>query len=113
MKIVVCGQTLIIHNDIDPIHFVIPGLTRNPVFSWIPACVGMRIFAAINVAVYSFRFLLNLNLSLDLLFLLSSYGGHVSLAFLELVRIDMVSFRLRPEGDQESFLQVGIASAFS
>ena len=28
-----------IHNDISLFLFVIPGLTRNPVFSWIPAGV--------------------------------------------------------------------------
>jgi len=34
MQIVECG---IIHDDINFSRFVIPGLTRNPVFSWIPA----------------------------------------------------------------------------
>jgi hypothetical protein len=29
----------IIHDDISLEQFVIPGLTRNPVFSWIPAGV--------------------------------------------------------------------------
>jgi hypothetical protein len=33
-------------------QFVIPGLTRNPVFFWIPAFAGMTAFAMINVAVY-------------------------------------------------------------
>jgi hypothetical protein len=33
--------------------FVIPGLTRNPVFFWIPAFAGMTPFVAINVAVHS------------------------------------------------------------
>ena len=33
-------------------HFVIPGLTRNPVFFWIPAFAGMTPFVAIIVAVY-------------------------------------------------------------
>jgi len=33
-------------------QFVIPGLTRNPVFSWIPAFAGMTSFVVINVAVY-------------------------------------------------------------
>jgi hypothetical protein len=50
-----------IHNDINLIAFVIPGLPphpvrgrlRNPVFSWIPAFAGMTTFAGINVAVYS------------------------------------------------------------
>jgi hypothetical protein len=32
-------------------HFVIPGLTRNPVFFWIPAFAGMTLFVAIIVAV--------------------------------------------------------------
>jgi hypothetical protein len=40
-------------------HFVIPGLTRNPVFSWIPAFAGMTPFAAINVAVYIYLFVLS------------------------------------------------------
>ena len=44
--------SLAIHDDISFMHFVIPGLTRNPVFSWIPAFAGMTPFAAINVAVY-------------------------------------------------------------
>ena len=53
-----------IHDDISLIQFVIPGLTRNPVFfppgkrpswagGWIPAFAGMTPFAAINVAVYN------------------------------------------------------------
>ena len=29
------------HNNISLIRFVIPGLTRNPVFFWIPALAGM------------------------------------------------------------------------
>ena len=33
---------------------VIPGLTRNPVFSWIPAFAGMTCFAAIHDVVYRF-----------------------------------------------------------
>jgi hypothetical protein len=33
--------------------FVIPALTRNPVFSWNPAFAGMTAFAGIKVAVYS------------------------------------------------------------
>jgi hypothetical protein len=32
--------------------FVIPGLTRNPVFFWIPAFAGMTTSAGIHVAVY-------------------------------------------------------------
>jgi hypothetical protein len=58
----------IIHNDIRLMQFVIPGLTRNPVFfppgqrpswagGWIPAFAGMTPLAVINVAVY--RFLLS------------------------------------------------------
>jgi len=43
---------LIIHNDINLNRFVIPGLTRNPVFSWIPAFAGMTCFVVINDAVY-------------------------------------------------------------
>ena len=42
-----------IHNDISLTRFVIPGLTRNPVFFWIPAFAGMTTFAIIKVAVYS------------------------------------------------------------
>jgi len=42
-----------IHNDISLIQFVIPGLTRNPVFFWIPAFAGMTAFAVINVAMYT------------------------------------------------------------
>jgi len=54
-----------IHDDKSLVEFVIPGLTRNPVFSWIPAPrlrgdkftpvitgAGMTPFAAIYVAVY-------------------------------------------------------------
>jgi hypothetical protein len=44
---------LIIHNDINLNRFVIPGLTRNPVFSWIPAFAGMTCFVVINDAVYN------------------------------------------------------------
>jgi hypothetical protein len=40
------------HDDINLIEFVIPGLTRNLVFFWIPAFAGMTNFAGINVAVY-------------------------------------------------------------
>jgi hypothetical protein len=32
---------MIIHNHINVSLFVIPGLTRNPVFPWIPASAGM------------------------------------------------------------------------
>jgi len=42
-----------IHDDISLIRFVIPGLTRNPVFFWIPTFAGMTAFAVINVAVCS------------------------------------------------------------
>jgi len=43
---------LSIHDDISPVRSVIPGLTRNPMFSWIPAYAGMTSFIAINVPVY-------------------------------------------------------------
>jgi hypothetical protein len=33
--------------------FVIPGLTRNPVFSWIPASAGMTCSVVINDVVYN------------------------------------------------------------
>ncbi len=42
----------IIHDDINLVQVVIPGLTRNPVFFWIPAFAGMTPFATINLAVY-------------------------------------------------------------
>jgi hypothetical protein len=42
----------IIHDDISLPHFVIPGLTRNPVFFWIPAFAGMTAFAMTNIFVY-------------------------------------------------------------
>jgi hypothetical protein len=45
-------ESITINDDINLIAFVIPGLTRNPVFSWIPAFAGMTSFAEINVAVY-------------------------------------------------------------
>ena len=35
-----------------PFQFVIPGLTRNPVFSWIPAFVGMTISVEVYMGVY-------------------------------------------------------------
>jgi hypothetical protein len=41
-----------LHGDISLTGFVIPGLTRNPVFFWIPAFAGMTPFAAINVDIY-------------------------------------------------------------
>jgi hypothetical protein len=31
---------------------VIPGLTRNPVFSWIPAFAGMTTVDGMHIAVY-------------------------------------------------------------
>jgi hypothetical protein len=50
----ICLPLLIaIHNDINLNRFVIPGLTRNPVFSWIPAFAGMTCFVVINDAVYN------------------------------------------------------------
>jgi len=41
-----------IHDDICLIQSVIPGLTRNPGFFWIPAFAGMTRDALINVALY-------------------------------------------------------------
>jgi hypothetical protein len=43
---------MIIYDDISLLQFVIPGLTRNPVFSWIPAFAGMTTLPVINVTVY-------------------------------------------------------------
>ena len=40
------------YSDINLNRVVIPGLTRNPVFFWIPAFAGMTCFVVINVAVY-------------------------------------------------------------
>jgi hypothetical protein len=34
-----------IHDGISLVYYVIPGLTRNPVFAWIPAFAGMTSFA--------------------------------------------------------------------
>jgi hypothetical protein len=45
---------LSIYGDINFSWFVIPGLTRNPVFSWIPAFAGMTGFVVINDTVYNF-----------------------------------------------------------
>ncbi len=41
-----------IHGAISLIRFVIPGLTRNPVLSWIPAFAGMTRVVVINGVVY-------------------------------------------------------------
>jgi len=41
-----------IHDDISLTQFVIPGLTRNPVFSWISAFAGMTPFDIIDVVAY-------------------------------------------------------------
>jgi hypothetical protein len=46
---------LIRQNDISLSLFVIPGLTRNPVFSWIPAFAGMTDHEATNDALYNSR----------------------------------------------------------
>ena len=54
MKRLIMFFILFIQNDISLFLFVIPGLTRNPVFSWIPAFAGMTCFAAINDAAYRF-----------------------------------------------------------
>src|SRR3989304_1530446 len=48
------------HDDISPVRFVIPGLTRNPVFPWISAFAGMTIFAVIKDAVYKRQFVMTL-----------------------------------------------------
>ena len=50
---------VIMHNDIGLMQFVIPGLTRNPVFFWIPAFSGMTPFAVMNVAMHSLEFGVN------------------------------------------------------
>jgi hypothetical protein len=50
------------HDDISPVQFVIPGLTKpapylirgNPVLFWIPAFAGMTRSVVIHDAVYSF-----------------------------------------------------------
>jgi len=76
-----------IHNDIRFIRFVIPGLTQNPVFFWIPAGVypvpryraGMTAFAVINVVVYRTRFLL-----FAFFFLTLALYSEVSFAFRDL-----------------------------
>jgi len=47
----------VIHDDINLCRFVIPGLTRNPVFSWIPSFEGMTSSVVINGAVYRRKFL--------------------------------------------------------
>jgi hypothetical protein len=39
------------HDDISLTRLVIPGLTRNPVFFWIPVFLGMTSLGMINVAV--------------------------------------------------------------
>jgi hypothetical protein len=46
-------KALFIQNDLNLSLFVIPGLTRNPVFSWIPASAGMTCSVVINDAVYN------------------------------------------------------------
>ncbi len=43
----------VIHDNINLFGSVIPGLTRNPVFSWILAFAGMTTLAGIKVAVYN------------------------------------------------------------
>jgi hypothetical protein len=45
-------SNVFIHDDISLIQFVIPGLTRDPAFSWIPAFAGMTDHDAINDAGY-------------------------------------------------------------
>ncbi len=63
------------HDDISLMPFVIPGLTRNPVFLWIPASAGMTHFVAINVAMYSLVFgYWNLRFIWDLDFGICNFG---------------------------------------
>jgi len=45
-------KNITVHDDISLLQSVIPGLTRNPLFFWIPTFAGMTPFAVINVAVY-------------------------------------------------------------
>ena len=45
-------QIKIILDNRSPTRVVIPGLTRNPVFPWIPAFAGMTFSARINVTIY-------------------------------------------------------------
>ena len=45
-----------------PSTSVIPGLTRNPVFSWIPAFAGMTTFVGINVAMHNTSAISNVSL---------------------------------------------------
>ncbi|UJS18395.1 MAG: hypothetical protein L3J17_04865 [Candidatus Jettenia sp.] len=41
-----------IHNDISSQHSIIPGLTWNPLFFWIPVFMGMTFTSLINDAMY-------------------------------------------------------------
>jgi hypothetical protein len=45
------GHSQVIHNNMSAIQFVIPGLTRNPLFFRILAFVAMTAFATTDVAV--------------------------------------------------------------
>ena len=46
------ARVFTIHDAICLMQSVIPGLTRNPGFFWIPAFAGMTRYALINVAMY-------------------------------------------------------------
>ena len=41
MEMTIKLPSLFVYGNISLVHFVIPGLTRNPVFFWIPASAGM------------------------------------------------------------------------
>jgi hypothetical protein len=56
----------LIPNEINLYQSVIPGLTRNPVFFWIPAFAGMTCFVVINDAVYNEFGVMNLNIISEL-----------------------------------------------
>ncbi len=49
-------RSLPIHNDTSLKQIVIPGLTRNPVFVWIPAFAAMKYCSLTHDALYSFCF---------------------------------------------------------
>ncbi len=77
-----------IHDDIRPVQFVIPRLTRNPAFSWIPAFAGMTFPGTTKVAV-SIRRILSciFFISSFLLFLIpSTYAGTISPDLEELLK---------------------------
>jgi len=53
------ASPIVIHGDISFARLVIPGLTRNPVFFWIPAFAGMTSFSMIYEAVYNCQFFID------------------------------------------------------